>query len=104
MAWTETTRTKHRRDGLRYASDTTDAEWRVIEPHLPAAACCGRTREIDLRDVVDALFDIAQSGCQWRLLPKPYAAAAASTARYVTTSTSRNAGSPAVSGSTGVTP
>jgi transposase len=72
MAWTEITRAKYRRDGRRYASDTTDAEWRVIEPHLPAAACCGRTRETDLRDVVDALFYIAQSGCQWRLLPKEF--------------------------------
>ena len=27
MAWTETTRAKYQREGLRYASDTTDAEW-----------------------------------------------------------------------------
>ena len=35
MAWTEITRTKYQRDGLRYASDTTDFEWAVIEPHMP---------------------------------------------------------------------
>jgi hypothetical protein len=34
MAWTEITRRKYRRDGLRYASDTTDKEWALIEPHL----------------------------------------------------------------------
>ena len=72
MAWTEITRAKYRRDGLRYASDTTHEEWGVIEPHLPAAAGCGRRRETDLRDVVDAIFYIAQSGCQWRLLPKEF--------------------------------
>lgn len=72
MAWTEITRAKYRRDGLRYASDTTDKEWSVIEPHLPAAARCGRTRETPLRDVVDAIFYIAQSGCQWRLLPREF--------------------------------
>lgn len=72
MAWTEITRAKYRRDGLRYASDTTDKEWCVIEPHLPAPARCGRTRETDLRDVVDAIFYIAQSGCQWRMLPKEF--------------------------------
>ena len=72
MAWTEITRAKYRRDGLRYASDTRDEEWRVIESHLPAAAGCGRTRETDLREVVDAIFYIAQSGCQWRLLPKEF--------------------------------
>ena len=32
MAWTEITRPKYRRDGLRYASDTTDEEWAVIAP------------------------------------------------------------------------
>jgi transposase len=72
MAWTEITRAKYRRDGLRYASDTTEAEWRVIGPLLPAAAMRGRARQTDLRDVVDAIFYIAQSGCQWRLLPKEF--------------------------------
>ena len=72
MAWTETTRAKYQRETLRYASDTTDAEWSKIEPHLPRPAPCGRTRETELRDVVDAIFYIAQSGCQWRLLPKDF--------------------------------
>jgi transposase len=72
MAWTEITRPKYQRDGLRYASDTTDAEWSLIEPHLPPPASCGRTRETKLRDVVDAIFYIARSGCQWRLLPKDF--------------------------------
>ena len=30
MAWTEITRPKYRRDGLRYASDTTDEEWALL--------------------------------------------------------------------------
>lgn len=70
MAWTEITRPKYQRDGLRYASDTTDEEWDVIEAHLPPPADCGRKRRTRLRDVVDAIFYIAQTGCQWRLLPK----------------------------------
>jgi len=73
MAWTEITRLKYQRDGLRYVSDTADAEWAVIEPHLPPPARRGRTRETKLRDLVDAIFYIAQSGCQWRLLPKDVA-------------------------------
>lgn len=60
------------RDGLRYASDTADAEWALIEPHLPAPADCGRPRGTNMRDVVNAIFYIAQSGCQWRLLPKDF--------------------------------
>jgi transposase len=69
MAWTEITRRKYRRDGLRYASDTTDAEWAVIEPHMPPPADCGRPRGTSLREVVNAIFYIAQTGCQWRMLP-----------------------------------
>jgi transposase len=72
MAWTEITRPKYQRDGLRYASDTADAEWAVIEPHLPPPAKCGRRRETDLREVVNAIFYIAQTGCQWRLLAKDF--------------------------------
>ena len=72
MAWTETTRAQYRRDGLRYASDTTDDEWAVIEPQLPPPVRRGRTRHTRMRDVVDAIFYIAQTGCQWRLLPKDF--------------------------------
>lgn len=72
MAWTEITRPKYRRDGLRYASDTTDGEWAVIEPHLPPARRRGRPREVSLRSVVNAIFYIAQSCCQWRMLPKEF--------------------------------
>jgi transposase len=70
MAWTEITRPKYQRDGLRYASDTTDEEWALIEPHIPPPASCGRTRETSMREVVNAIFYIAQTGCQWRLLLK----------------------------------
>ncbi len=72
MAWTEITRRKYRRDGLRYASDTTDAEWAVIEPHMPSPAICGRPRGAILREVVNAIFYIAQTGCQWRMLPRDF--------------------------------
>ncbi len=72
MAWTDITRPKYRRDGLRYASDTSDAEWALIAPLLPPPAERGRTRETCLRAVVNAVFYIAQSGCQWRLLPKDF--------------------------------
>ena len=70
MAWTDITRPKYQRDGLRYASDTTDLEWAVIEPHMPPPASRGRTRTTSLREVVNAIFYVAQSGCQWRMLPK----------------------------------
>ena len=65
MAWTEITRPKYQRDGLRYASDTTDEEWALIAPHIPPPASCGRTRETSMREVVNAIFYIAQTGCHW---------------------------------------
>jgi len=70
--WDEITRRQYRREGLRYASDTTDAEWAVIEPFMPPAAGRGRPRTTALRAVVNALFYIAQTGCQWRMLPKDF--------------------------------
>src|ERR1700733_39790 len=72
MAWTEITRGKYKRDEQRYESDTAAAEWALIEPHMPPPAPRGRTREVSLRDVVNAIFYIAQSGCQWRMLPKDF--------------------------------
>jgi transposase len=72
MAWTEITRPKYRRDGLRYASDATDAEWAVIVPYLPADPRRGRPRTTSLRAVVNAILYIVQTCCQWRLLPKEF--------------------------------
>jgi putative transposase len=70
--WTEITRAQYRREDLRYASDTRDAEWAVIAPFLPQRARRGRPREVDLRTIVNAILYIAASGCQWRALPKDF--------------------------------
>ena len=70
--WTEITRPKYERAGRRYASDLADAEWRLIEPYMPAVKRLGRPRETDLRAIVDAILYIARTGCQWRLLPKDF--------------------------------
>src|SRR5256886_10452730 len=70
--WTEITRRKYEREGPRYASDLTDAEWALIEPHMPAAKPLGRPRETELRNMLDAILYIARTGCQWRMLPKDF--------------------------------
>ena len=72
MAWTEITRLQYRREGLRFASDLTDAEWMLIEPMMPPCFGIGRPRETNLRSVVDAILYIASTGCQWRALPKAF--------------------------------
>jgi transposase len=72
MPWTEITRPKYRRDGLKYASDTTDEEWASITPFMPPPHRLGRPRETALRAVVNALFYVLSSGCQWRMLPRDF--------------------------------
>ncbi len=72
MAWTEITRRQYRRDGLRYASDLTHAEWALISPLMPAACKVGRPRKTDLRSVVEAILYMASTGCQWRAIPKDF--------------------------------
>ena len=52
-----------------YPSDLTDAQWALIEPHIPPVRPGGRPRKTDMRDVVDAIFYILRTGCQWRYLP-----------------------------------
>jgi putative transposase len=69
MVWTGITRAQYRREGLRYASDSTDAEWAIIEPLLPPPSRLGRPRERNLRTIVDAILYLLASGCPWRLLP-----------------------------------
>lgn len=74
MTWTEITRRQYRREGLRYASDTTDGEWALIAPFLPEPSRLGRPRTTDLRAVVNALLYMASTGCQWRAIPKDFPA------------------------------
>jgi len=60
-----------------YPSDVTDQQWVLIEPLLPRPPrrCRpGRPREVDLREVVNALFYHAREGCSWRALPHDFPA------------------------------
>lgn len=72
MAWTELTRRQHARDGDRYASDLTDAEWALLAPLMPPPKPTGRPRSTCLRDVFDAILYLATTGCQWRMLPNDF--------------------------------
>ncbi len=70
--WTETTRRKYAREHLRYASNLTDAEWARLAPLLPAQRRLGRPREVDLREVINAILYVLRAGCQWRMLPRDF--------------------------------
>jgi transposase len=54
-----------------YPHDLSDAQWALIELHLPVYPG-GRPRKTNLRDVVDAIFYILRTGCQWRSLPRDF--------------------------------
>ena len=54
-----------------YPSDLTDTQWARLEPLLrerePEGP--GRPATIDLREIVNALLYMKQTGCPWRYLP-----------------------------------
>jgi len=51
-----------------YPSDLTDQQWAVIEPLIPVNTT-GRPREVSMREVLNAIFYLNRSGCQWDMLP-----------------------------------
>jgi transposase len=60
----------------RYPSDTTDAQWAVIDPLLPDPGCTqgrgGRWEKHCRRQVVDAIFYVTDNGIKWRALPADF--------------------------------
>ena len=58
------------RSGLRYPSDLSDAEWELVTPLIPPARRGGRRRSVDVREVLNAVFYVLSTGCQWKAMPK----------------------------------
>ena len=56
----------------RYPSDLSRKEWRAIRSHLAQAPGPGRPRTVDIRLVINAIFYVVRSGCQWRMVPTDY--------------------------------
>jgi transposase len=68
--WTMENRREYERKGLRYPSDLTNAEWALVEPLIPPAKRGGRKREVNVREVLNGIFSVLSTGCQWRALPR----------------------------------
>lgn len=68
--WTTENRARYDRSRLRYPSNLTGEEWRLIEPLIPPAKRGGNKRTVNLREVVNGLMYILSTGCQWRAIPK----------------------------------
>ena len=52
-----------------YPSDLTDDQWEQIEELIPKPRPGGRPRAIEMREVVNAIFYLSRTGCQWDMLP-----------------------------------
>jgi len=70
--WTEEHRKAARRKGLRYDSDMTDEEWALVAPLIPPSKRGGRKREVNVREILNAIFYVLWTGCQWKALPKDF--------------------------------
>lgn len=71
------TKVSAERKRRRYDTDLTDEQWTALAAVLPQSAeqrGRGRPREVSLREVLNALFYINRTGCQWRLLPHDFPA------------------------------
>jgi putative transposase len=55
-----------------YPSDLTDEQWAVLAPLIPPPKPGGRPRRLAMRAVLNAIFYVDRTGCQWRYLPKEY--------------------------------
>jgi putative transposase len=55
-----------------YLTDLTNVEWEYIEGFMPIPQNEGRPRLHSLREILNAIFYIARSGCAWRLLPHEF--------------------------------
>ena len=55
---------------VRYPSDMSDVEWALVAPMIPPARRGGRPRDVNVREVLNAVFYVLARGFQWQALPK----------------------------------
>jgi len=49
-----------------------DAEWALVAPLIPPSKHGGRPRSVNVREVLNAIFYVLWTGCQWKALPKDF--------------------------------
>ena len=73
--WTPDSRKRYEDKGKqkkRYPTDLSDEEWAYRKPLLSSAAPTGRPRQVDFREVINAIRYLVRSGCGWRMLPHDF--------------------------------
>ncbi len=53
---------------MAYSSDLTDTQWELIKHHF-STGNYGKSRRYSQRHLINAVFYITKTGCQWRMLP-----------------------------------
>ena len=60
--WSTEDRQRHARSALRYPRDLTDTEWALVERHIPPAKRGGRKRKVDVREVLQGVLYVLETG------------------------------------------
>jgi putative transposase len=55
-----------------YPSDLIDEQWHVLEAMIPPEKHGGRHREVDVREIINAILYVLRTGCPWRHLPHDF--------------------------------
>jgi len=55
-----------------FPTDLTDDQWQRVDPLLPRPESIGRPRQLDLREVVNAILFLLHADCGWRGLPASF--------------------------------
>jgi putative transposase len=55
-----------------YPSDISDEEWDILEPLIPSVKSGGRPRTTNMREVINAIWYVLRTGCQWRMIPHEF--------------------------------
>jgi putative transposase len=58
---------------MRYTTDLNDTEWQLLQHCFPKPGKTGRPREHSYRELLNAMFYLVRTSCQWRNLPKDFA-------------------------------
>lgn len=58
---------------MRYTSDLSEAEWQLIDYCFPKAKKKGQPRKHSFHELLNAVFYVVKTGCQWRNMPKDFA-------------------------------
>jgi putative transposase len=52
-----------------YPSDLSDGEWQILKPLLPKPKGFGHPVEVDFREILNGIFYVQRTGCQWEMMP-----------------------------------